>query len=149
MELNFNILCGIAINIRDSDFFSPIYNSSTDIANTSQLGVCIRSVDGNLNANEEFIGLIDMPHTEASSIVFKMKDVLQRNHMNNKKCRGQCHNGCSTMSGFKKKWRCNANKEEENSNLCTHCYAHSPNLAICDAMNACPVYSLKRNHRHF
>ena len=89
-----NIVCGIAVKIRDSDFYSLMCNSSTYIANTSQLAVCIRWVNENLYANDEFIGLMDMSHTEANSIVFQLKDVLQRNLMNIQKCRGQCHDGC-------------------------------------------------------
>ena len=95
------ILRQIAGNIRDADFFTMMCDEATDVTNTSQLVVCIRWVDQNLNANDELIGLKDMPCTDAKSIVFELKDVLLKMHSNLKQCRGQCYDGCSTMSGSK------------------------------------------------
>ena len=132
------ILRHIAGNIRDADFFTMMCDEATDVTNTSQLVVCIRWVDENLNANDEFIGLKDMPCTDAKSIVFELKDVLLRMHLNLKQCRGQCYDGCSTMSGSKN-GVAKMIKNTERRALYTHCYAHSLNLAVGDTMNACPI----------
>ena len=84
------ILREIATNLQDSDFFTMMCNEATDVKNVSQLVVCLRWVDENLNAHDEFIGLKDMPSTDADSIVRELKDVLLRMCLKLEKCRGQC-----------------------------------------------------------
>ena len=59
-------------------------------------------------------------------------------HLNLKQCRGQCYDGCSTMSGSKN-GVAKMIKNTERRALYTHCYAHSLNLAVGDTMNACPI----------
>ena len=85
-----------------SDIFSPMCDGATFVANSSQLVVYIRWVDENIIANTELIELKDMSRRDANLIVFQLKDVLQRMHLNIEKYRDQCSDGCSTMSGFKK-----------------------------------------------
>ena len=75
------ILREIATNLQDSDFFTMMCDEATDVKNVSQLVVCLRWVDENLNAHDEFIGLKDMPSTDADSIVRELKDVLLRMHL--------------------------------------------------------------------
>jgi hypothetical protein len=55
-----NILREIAANLREADFYSMMCNEGTDVANVSQLVVCLRWVDNYLNAHDDFIGLKDM-----------------------------------------------------------------------------------------
>lgn len=132
------ILREIAENIRDADFYSMMCDEATDVKNVSELVVCLRWVDDNLDAHDEFIGLKNMPTTDADSIVRELKDVLLRMRLRMDKCRGQCYDGCSTMSGAKRGVAVQI-KSEENRALYTHCYAHSINLAVGDTMKACPV----------
>ena len=49
------------------------------------------------------------------------------------KCRGQCYDGCSTMSGHKTGVVVQI-KEEKNRAIYTHCYMHPLNLAVGDTM---------------
>ena len=70
------ILREIAANIRDSDFYAMIYDDPTDAANTSQIVVCLRWVDEELMAPDEYIGLKDMSDTSAQSILKELKNVL-------------------------------------------------------------------------
>ena len=42
--------------IRERRFFSIIADEGTDVSNKEQLSFCLRSVDENLNAFEDFIG---------------------------------------------------------------------------------------------
>ena len=132
------ILQEIATNLQDSDFFTMMCDEVTDVKNVSQLVVCLRWVDKNLNAHDEFIGLKDMSSTDAHSIVRELKDVLLRMRLKLEKCRGQCYDGCSTMSGAKSGVALQI-KNEESHALYTHCYAHSINLAVGDTMKSCPV----------
>ena len=107
--MTLNILRDIAKK-KNSDIFSTMCDEATYIANTSQHVVLIRWVDENIIANNEFIELKDMPCTDTNSIsiVFQLKDVLQRIHLNIRKYRDKCYDGCSTMSGLNKKGRCSA-----------------------------------------
>ena len=117
------ILREIATNLQDSDFFTMMCDEATDVKNVSQLVVCLRWVDENLNAHDEFIGLKDMPSTDADSIVRELKDVLLRMRLKLEKCCGQCYDGCSTMSGAKSGVAVQI-KNEESRALYAHCYAH-------------------------
>ena len=98
-------------------------DEATDVKNVSELAVCLRWVDDELEAHDEFIGLKSMPNTDADSIGRKLKDVLLRMHLKLNKCRGQCYDGCSTMSGSKSEVAVQIKSEEERA-LYTHCYAH-------------------------
>ena len=55
------ILREIATNLQDSDFFTMMWDEATDVKNVPQLVVCLRWVDENLNAHDEFIGLKCLP----------------------------------------------------------------------------------------
>ena len=132
------ILREIATNLQDSDFLTMMCDEATDVKNVSQFAVCLRWVDENLNAHDEFIGLKDMSSTDADSIVRELKDVLLRMRLKLEKCRGKCYDGCSTMPGAK----CGVAvqiKNEESRALYTHCYAHSIILAVGDTMKSCSV----------
>ena len=132
------ILREIATNLQDSNFFTMMCDEATDVKYFSQLVVCLHLVDKNLNAHGKFIGLKDMPSTDADSIVRELKDVLFRMRLKLEKCRGQCYDECSTISGAKSGVAVQI-KNEESRALYTHCYAHSINLAVGDTMKSCPV----------
>ena len=86
-----------------------------------------------LCSDDEFIGLKDMPCTNADSILAEIKDVLLRMNLKLNKFRGQCYDGCSTISGLKNGIVVQI-KVEEKCALYAHCYTHSINLAIGDTM---------------
>ena len=135
------VLREVAQNIQSADFYSIMGDEATDISNVSQLVICLRWVDDDLVAHDEFIGLKEMPCTNADSIVNELKDVLLRMKVRLNKCRGQCYDGCSTMTGNKNGVVLQI-KQEELRALYTHCYAHSLNLAVGDTMRNC--YLLQR-----
>ena len=112
----------IAYNAREADFYSIMCDEATDVANVSQLVVCLQWVDDELNAHDEFIGLKDMSATgtNAESIVRKRKDCLLRMDLKLAKCRGQCYDGCSTMKGSKNGVVVKIKKEELRA-LYSHC----------------------------
>ena len=132
------VLREVAENIQDFDFYSIMCDEATDVKNVSELAVCLRWVDDELEAHDESIGLKNMPNTDADSTVRELKDVLLRMHLKFSKCRGQRYDRCSTMSGSKSGVLVQITSEEERA-LYTHCYTHSINLPVGYTMKVCPV----------
>ena len=81
------VLREVAQNIQSVDFYSLIGDKATDVSNALQLVICLRWVDCDLVAHDEFIGLKDMPCTNVDSIVTEWKDVLLRMNLKLNKCR--------------------------------------------------------------
>ena len=136
--MTLRVLREVAGNIQDVDFYSVRCHDAADVKNVSELIVCLRWVDEELEAHEEFIDLKNMQSTDADSIVRELKDVLLRRHLKLNKCRGQCYDGCSTMSGSKRGVTVQIKSEEEPA-LYTHCYAYSINLAVGDTLKVCLI----------
>ncbi|KAI0243334.1 hypothetical protein LSAT2_014476, partial [Lamellibrachia satsuma] len=65
---------------------------------------------------------------DASSITAFIKDCLTRMNLSIHKARGQCYEGCSTMSGAKTGVAAQMKKSETRCLYC-HCYGYSLNLA--------------------
>ena len=53
-------------------------DEATDIIKKEQFVICIRWVDNELNANEDFIGLQELTVTNAETLAFILKDVVLR-----------------------------------------------------------------------
>ena len=113
-------------------------DETADVKNVSELVVCLRWVDNELEAHDEFIGLKNLPNNDADFILREFKDVFPQMHLKLNKCRGQCCDRCSTMSGSKSRVTVQIKSKEERA-LYTHCYAHSINLAVGDMMTVRPV----------
>ena len=65
--------------IREHRNFSIIANEGTDVvSNKEQLSFCLRSVDQNLNAFEDFTGFYQLENTKSHTIVHVIKDILIR-----------------------------------------------------------------------
>ena len=127
------ILRDIAAEIRSVEFFTIMVDEATDVSNVSQLVLCIRWVD-ELNPHEDFIGLHELEVANANTMLYHViKDVLLRMNISLAKCRGQCYDGCSTMTG-EKGGIAKQIKDIEKKALLTHCYTHSLNLAVGDAI---------------
>ena len=91
--------------------------------------ICIRWIsNGGLEVHEDVIGLYVIDDISAAIIVQAIRDALVRMNLRLSKCRGQCYNGASNMSGPKsgvaKKLR-----DEEPRALYLHCHGHALNLA--------------------
>ena len=95
------VLREVTQNIQDVDFYWIMCDEATDVKNVSELVVCLLWVDDKLEAHDEFIGLKNMPNSDADSIVRELKDVLLQMHWKLNKCRGQCYDECASMSGSK------------------------------------------------
>ena len=73
-----HILRSILKNIKSSSYYSIMADETTDIINKEQFVICIRWVDNDLNANEDFIGLHELSVTNAETLAFILKDVVLR-----------------------------------------------------------------------
>ena len=96
----------------------------------------IRWVGDNLQANEEFLGLYQLPNIEASMLISMIKDSLIRFNLSITKIRGQCYDGASNMSG-KRSGVAKKISDEEPRALFMHCYGHSLSLAAADSIKKC------------
>ena len=59
----------MAENIQDANLYSIMCDETTDVKSVSEFVLCLRWVDDELEAHDEFIGLKNMPNTDADSIV--------------------------------------------------------------------------------
>ena len=97
-----------------------------------------RWVDDSLEVYEEFIGLYMVPSIDADTLVTIIKDSLVRMNLAITKCRGQCYDGASNMSGTKKGIAKQLSDIEKRA-VYMACYGHSLNLAIGDSIKQSKV----------
>ena len=79
------------------NFFSLFCEEYTDIANKVKLTFCLRWVNDDLQAFEEFLGFNGVPNISADTIVSAIKDTCVRFALPLDKCRGQSYNAVSNM----------------------------------------------------
>lgn len=106
-------------------------DESTDQSNNEQVVIVIRHVDSDLNVQEKFIGLCMVPSIDAATLTSVILNTLVRMNISLSKCRGQCYDGASNMSGAKKGVAANITKQEPRA-IYSHCYGHALNLAVGD-----------------
>ena len=95
------VLRGIVSDIAESGYYSIMADESTNASNIEQLVICIRWVDKEMTVSEEYIGLMLVAQTNADTVVVCIKDVLLCMNLRIQDARGQCYDGCSTMTGIK------------------------------------------------
>jgi len=62
--------------IRDCRFYSMIADEGTDVSNTEQLSFCVRSVDEDLNVDEDFLGFYEIDNIRSETIGNAIKDIF-------------------------------------------------------------------------
>ena len=90
-------------------------------------------MDDDLDCHDDFIRLHSPDVSKADASVAVIKDVILPMNLNLKNCQGQCYDGCSTI----KEEKTGVTKQiklEETKALLTHCFTHSLNLAVGDAI---------------
>ena len=70
-----NMLRKIARNIQQAKFYSVMGDETADISNKEQLILCIRWVNDDLQAHEDFIGIHKIPNITADEIVTVIKAI--------------------------------------------------------------------------
>ena len=131
--LALRILRDIGDSIRSTPYYSLMADEVTDSSNREQVVICLRWIDTNLEPQEDFIGLYKVESTAADVIVKVLKDTLLRFNLSINRCRGQCYDGASSMSGRRSGTAVQITSEEPRA-LYTHCYGHALNLAVGDTV---------------
>ena len=70
------ILREVVSSVHSTPFVTIMMDKTTDASNTEQVVICLRWVDGSLEAHEEFIGLYEVAYTESSALFMVVQDVL-------------------------------------------------------------------------
>ena len=109
-------------------FFSIICDEYTDISNKEQLTICIRWIDKQLDAHEDYLGFYNI------HIVLSIKDVLLKLQLSLANCRGQCYDGASNMQGHKT-GVAKRIKDLQPKAHATHCHGHLFSLSVKDTTN--------------
>ena len=132
-----SIIHNLAKDINGSSFYSIMCDECTDSSNCEQLVICIRWVNHkDLEVHEDVIGLYKVDNISAATIVDAIKDTLLRLNLPLTKCRGQCYDGASNMSGSRS-GVAKQLRDEEPRALYLHCHGHALNLAAGTAIKNC------------
>ena len=134
-----SVLREISDAIQESSFYSIMCDECTDASNKEQLVICIRWIsNSDLEVHEDVIGLYAIDNISASTIVHVIKDALVRMNLGLSRCRGQCYDGASNMSG-PRSGVAKQLRDEEPRALYLHCHGHALNLAAGDSIKKCKV----------
>ena len=129
------ILREVVSSVHSTPFVTIMMDKTTDASNTEQVVICLRWVDGNLEAHEEFIGLYEV---KSSALFMVVWEVLARLNIAFNHLRGQCYDGVSAMSGSRS-GVVKRVQEEEPRAAYTHCYGHALNLECSDSVKGCQL----------
>ena len=129
--MGLNLLRKLAAEFRKSSFVIVMADETRDASNIEQVVLVIRKVTECFEVHEEFVGMYQVPCTDAETLTAVISDVFTRMNLTFKKLRGQCYDGASAMSGIKSGIAERIRKIEPRS-LFTHCHGHSLSLAASD-----------------
>ena len=95
------ILREIAVEIRSSDFFGFLADETSDAspAWSSEMVVCVRTVNDELIADELVLGLHSLDRCDAETLFSTLTDVFLRLNIDLLKCRAMCFDGASSFQG--------------------------------------------------
>ena len=113
-------------------------DEGTDVSKVEQLSFCVRSVNADLNVNEDFLGFYEITNIKSDTIVNAIKDILLRCHLSLDDCRGQTYDGASNMI-VKRSGVSTQIKSEQPKAATVHCQGHSLNLAIKSLTKECDI----------
>ncbi len=99
----------------------------------------IRSINEELEVSEDYLGLYIVSSIDAASLFSVVSDVLTRLNLSWSRLRGQCCDGCSTMSGHRNGLAKRVHEMEPPAEF-THCYSHSLNLAANDSVKKIQIH---------
>ena len=131
--MSHQILYAIIENINEAGYFTIMMDECVDSSNKEQLVICFRYVTEELLVQEDFVGLYQIPNISADTIVSVITDALLRFNLNISRCRGQCYDGASNMSGCRNGVKTQILRLESRA-LYTHCYGHVLSLSVSDTI---------------
>ena len=132
------ILYEVVSFIHSTPFITIMMDETTDVSNTQHVVICLRWVDGNLEAHEEFVGLYEFACTDLSAFFMVVRDILARLNVAFNHLRDQCYDGALAMSGSRS-GVVKCVQEEEPRAVYTHCYGHTLSLACSDSVKGCQL----------
>lgn len=124
----------ISEKLHKSPFVTIMVDETTDVTNQEQVTIVMRRLDEDLVVYEEFLGLYAVSSINAATLFTVIQDILLRLNLPTSKLRGQCYDGCSTMSGVRSGLAKRVQDVEARA-VYTHCYSHSLNLAASDSIS--------------
>lgn len=139
------ILCSIVENVKRSQFYSIMFDETTDIANISQMSVVIRYLDEKLNIREDFLGFLDCheenyddftkePILTGQILGQTVLSFIQKLGLPVENCVGIGTDTCSVMMSDQKGAVSELQKSLKNAIKCP-CYNHCLNLSISKSSN--------------
>lgn len=137
-----NIRNHICDEIRNSQCFSIIMDSTQDIVKLDQVSVVIRYVvinydDLDISIKESFLGFFKIDKHGAQDYEELISEILLMFKIDINKCRGQGYDGASVMSGVYSGVQKRIKDKVPNASY-VHCCAHNLNLVISDAAKCSP-----------
>ncbi|XP_063747545.1 zinc finger MYM-type protein 1-like [Eleginops maclovinus] len=123
--------------IKSAEFFSVIMDETADITVKEQVSICFRFVTEDLEPEELFLGFYQTSKTTAETLFQLLKDVLVRFSLPVSKCRGQCYDGASNVSGIRTGLQARMRELEPRAQY-IHCTAHVMNLVVHDVAQNIP-----------
>ena len=121
-----------------SGFYSVIMDETADISIREQVSICFRVVSDDLEPEEYFVGFYETSTTTADALFQLLKDALARFGLPLDRCRGQCYDGASNMSGVKSGLQARVLEQEPRAQY-VHCTAHLMNLIVQDVAQSIPA----------
>ncbi|XP_029448223.1 zinc finger MYM-type protein 1-like isoform X2 [Rhinatrema bivittatum] len=131
-----DIIRRLLSKVHEAAFYAILADKTRDIANREQLVTLFRWVDENYTVHEDFIGLVDLPNTDDSTIYSVLNDVLIRCNMPLALCRGQTYDGTADMSGHIRNVAAQF-KRRNPAALHIYCFAQCINLCLQDVGKNC------------
>ena len=96
-----DVLTDISFHLHQSPFVTLMLDETTDMSNTSQAVVVLRYVTDAFDVHEEFIGMYQVPSTNAETLVATVKLALKDVNLPITKLCGQCYDGAAAMRGIR------------------------------------------------
>lgn len=124
--------------IRQNGIYAIMCDEYTDCSNKEQMTFCARTVDDQLQVEEDFLGFYEVDNIKSDTLVAAIKDILLRFNLPIESCRGQTYDGASNMFG-KKSGVSTQILTLQPKALATHCYGHSLSLAVKDLTSCCKI----------
>lgn len=123
----------LVAEIKKQPFYAIMADETTDVSRKEQMSVNFRYVDESLLVHESFLGFYETPSTDAKTLFDILIDVLLRFDLQLNKCRGQCYDGASNMSGDFTGLQTRI-RELVKRAYYVHCAGHNLSLVAQDAM---------------
>ncbi|CAL9706391.1 unnamed protein product [Knipowitschia caucasica] len=129
--MSHGVLRTLLKEVKDADFFAVMLDETADITVKEHVSICLRFVTDELQPEEIFVGFYETASTTAEALFQLLQDALIRFSLPLNKCRGQCYDGASNVSGIRNGLQARVQTIEPRAQY-THCTAHVLNLVAHD-----------------